>query len=224
MHNYGPDGLRDHCKLKMVVDMELQEAKDYVHQLMKEKDRIESMLNVLKTILDSNHVGMNDSLVDPAGYPRQDIDVYQVRHARHKIICLRNDHRALMNKIEEGLHKVHALAGNSAGNSIAVATNDIADDEQLEPFLRVNLVSPGSPAKIAGIEVDDLILKFGCIDYHNFKSLMDIGTLVQKRKNKAIDITVKRGSNILSFTLTPRRWHGNGLLGCNVVSIETVER
>ena len=30
---------------------------------------------------------MNDALVDSEGYPRADIDVYQVRHARHKIIC-----------------------------------------------------------------------------------------------------------------------------------------
>lgn len=30
---------------------------------------------------------MHDALVDAEGYPRQDIDVYQVRHARHRIVC-----------------------------------------------------------------------------------------------------------------------------------------
>jgi hypothetical protein len=34
-----------------------------------------------------NNVGMTEALVDDSGYPRQDLDVYQVRHARHKIIC-----------------------------------------------------------------------------------------------------------------------------------------
>lgn len=34
-----------------------------------------------------NNVGMTEALVDGSGYPRQDLDVYQVRHARHKIIC-----------------------------------------------------------------------------------------------------------------------------------------
>jgi len=34
-----------------------------------------------------NNVGMSEALVDDSGYPRQDLDVYQVRHARHKIIC-----------------------------------------------------------------------------------------------------------------------------------------
>jgi len=37
----------------MVVDMELQEAKDAVLQLMKEKDKIEDDLRALKEILDS---------------------------------------------------------------------------------------------------------------------------------------------------------------------------
>lgn len=40
-------------KTKMVVDMELQEAKDAVFQLMKEKDKIESDLRALKEVLDS---------------------------------------------------------------------------------------------------------------------------------------------------------------------------
>lgn len=34
-----------------------------------------------------NHVDMDEPLVDSEGYPRQDIDVYQVRQTRHKIIC-----------------------------------------------------------------------------------------------------------------------------------------
>ncbi|CAD1470951.1 unnamed protein product [Heterotrigona itama] len=207
----------------MVVDMELQEAKDYVLQLMKDKDKIESDLEALKEILDINHVGMEDSLVDCEGYPRNDIDVYQVRHVRHKIICLRNDHKALMNKIEEGLHKVHALARNQT-ESPSPTTTVIQDNVQLDPFLKVNLVSPGSPADIAGIQVDDLILEFGSIDCRNFKSLKDIGTLVQNSRYKTINIKLKRGSNIIALTLIPRPWIGNGLLGCNVIPIESVER
>lgn len=40
----------------MVVDMELQEAKDAVFELMKEKDKIESDLRTLKEVLDSVRV------------------------------------------------------------------------------------------------------------------------------------------------------------------------
>ena len=31
--------------------------------------------------------GMEEPLVDGEGFPRSDIDVYQVRHARHSIRC-----------------------------------------------------------------------------------------------------------------------------------------
>ncbi|XP_050590239.1 26S proteasome non-ATPase regulatory subunit 9 isoform X2 [Bombus affinis] len=132
----------------MVVDMELQEAKDYILQLMKDKDKIESDLKALKEILDISHVGMDDPLVDCEGYPRNDIDVYQVRHVRYKIICLRNDHKTLMKKMEEGLHKLHAVARGQAESSLATTTI-VQDNAQLDPFLKVNLVSSGSPAEIA---------------------------------------------------------------------------
>ncbi|CAL1675067.1 unnamed protein product [Lasius platythorax] len=210
----------------MVVDMELQEAKDAVLQLMKDKEKIESDLRTLKEILDSNHVDMDEPLVDSEGYPRQDIDVYQVRHTRHKIICLTNDHKALMKKIEEGLHKVHALSMGSEAQEPVPNVSDSQEIESvsLEPFLRVNLVSPGSPAEIAGIQVEDLILEFGSIHYRNFKSLTDIGKLVENSRYKTVNLKIKRGSNSIVLSLTPRPWVGKGLLGCNVIPLEIVER
>ncbi|XP_072755761.1 26S proteasome non-ATPase regulatory subunit 9 isoform X2 [Anoplolepis gracilipes] len=211
-------------KTKMVVDMELQEAKDAVLELMKDKEKIESNLRTLKEILNSNHVGMDEPLVDSEGYPRQDIDVYQVRHTRHKIICLTNDHKALMKKIEEGLHRIHALAEGSKTQEPVSNISDSHETEMLEPFLRVNLVSPGSPAEIAGIQVEDLILEFGSIHYRNFKSLTDIGKLVENSRYKIVQLKIKRGSNITVLSLTPRPWVGKGLLGCNVIPLEIVER
>lgn len=49
-------------KTKMVVDMELQEAKDAVLQLMKEKDKIESDLRALKEVLDSVCIALDFTL------------------------------------------------------------------------------------------------------------------------------------------------------------------
>lgn len=77
---------------------------------------------------------------------------------------------------------------------------------------------------LQGIQVEDLILEFGSIDYHNFKSLKDIGALVQNSRYKPVNVKIKRGSNTLSLSLIPRPWAGNGLLGCNVIPVETVER
>lgn len=48
--------------------------------------------NLKRDTLDFVHlqqkgVGMNEPLVDADGYPRADVDIYQVRTARHNIIC-----------------------------------------------------------------------------------------------------------------------------------------
>lgn len=54
-----------------------------------------------------------------------------------------------MAKIEEGIHKVHAL---TRANNVQQTTVDVSDGYEAkasEPFLRVNLVSPGSPAENA---------------------------------------------------------------------------
>lgn len=62
---------------------------------------------------------------------------------------LTNDYKALMKKIEEGLHKVHSLAGTTNTPQTTSDAPDSQEAETSEPFLRVNLVSPGSPAEIA---------------------------------------------------------------------------
>lgn len=62
---------------------------------------------------------------------------------------LRNDHSALMKKIEEGLHQYHALARENNAPQDVIDLPSSREAETLEPFLRVNLVSPGSPAESA---------------------------------------------------------------------------
>lgn len=107
---------------------------------------------VLKLIMFpiKNNIGMTESLVDDCGFPRNDIDVHQVRHARHQIICLQNDLKSLMKEIEKGIHQVHSEAVNetNADNSTKMAqiTIDHQDETPLIPFVKVNLVTTGSPA------------------------------------------------------------------------------
>lgn len=67
-------------------------------------------------------------------------------------IGLQNDLKALMLKIEQGLHNLHKLAATGPEQSFpgSASTSDgLQEVLLLEPFLRVNLVSPGSPAELA---------------------------------------------------------------------------
>jgi 26S proteasome non-ATPase regulatory subunit 9 len=44
--------------------------------------------------------GLKGSLVDSEGFPRADIDVYNVRHKRHRFACLQTDLKEVTMKIE----------------------------------------------------------------------------------------------------------------------------
>ena len=45
---------------------------------MKQKEALEAELKALGQVLESQGCGMEDPLVDGEGFPRSDIDVYQV--------------------------------------------------------------------------------------------------------------------------------------------------
>ncbi|NXX67280.1 PSMD9 ATPase, partial [Spizella passerina] len=61
-----------------------------VQQLVRRKDEIEAQIKACYELLEGQKgVGMHEPLVDAEGFPRSDIDLYQVRTARHNIICER---------------------------------------------------------------------------------------------------------------------------------------
>jgi 26S proteasome non-ATPase regulatory subunit 9 len=72
--------------------------------------------------------------------------------------------------------------------------------------------------------VDDLIVEFGSVNASNFRTLQDIGTVVNHSQGNSVSIKVKRHDKMLRLSLTPHAWSGRGLLGCNIIPVETVER
>ncbi|XP_025197870.1 26S proteasome non-ATPase regulatory subunit 9 [Melanaphis sacchari] len=79
-----------------------------VLDMMNEKEKLEQQLKSLGEVLESHGVGMSESLVDDQDFPRNDIDVYQIRLIRNRIICTRNDLKALMDRIEKSLNDYFA--------------------------------------------------------------------------------------------------------------------
>ncbi|KAG7164733.1 26S proteasome non-ATPase regulatory subunit 9-like, partial [Homarus americanus] len=183
-------------------------TRESVMALMEEKEKLEQTIKELWDVLKSNNIGMTESVIDSEGYPRTDIDVYQVRHARHQIKCLQNDHSALLRRIEEGLAVV--LSPSSTQDLDPNGTNVSPPSPNREPFAKVDHVVLGSPANMAGLQENDLLTQFGSITCDNFRSLVNISQI----------ITVSRNEQSVTLTLTPRQWSGRGLLGCNIVPID----
>ncbi|XP_032524086.2 26S proteasome non-ATPase regulatory subunit 9 [Danaus plexippus] len=198
-------------------------ARDRVMKLIQEKDRIESIIRDQNLILEANNVGMQDSLVDADGFPRNDIDVYKVRHARHQIICLQNDHKKIMKEIEKGLGEVHAdfLGTGGASSSTPhqpIYTNGLSrhSETHSQTFAKVGPVQEGSPADLAGLCEDDELLQFGSVNHGNFTDITQLHSIVVHSVGQAIQVRVQRQHIVVSLNVVPRPWARPGLLGCQI--------
>ncbi|UJR28601.1 hypothetical protein I4U23_009834 [Adineta vaga] len=205
-------------------DQSIKMNREELLVLVKQKDDIENELNELGNELKSQgDIGMTGELVDREGYPRNDIDLVRVRQARQRIICLQNDHKALMKQIEAGLIQIHENSSNNSSNTTD-STATISSQTTLlnkEPFLRVDIVSNESPAQIAGLQVGDLICRIGTIRKDNFRTMQDVASLVNNSENRTITLLIQRSNTKEQQTvsLTPKKWSGNGLLGCKLTPL-----
>ncbi|KAG6820723.1 hypothetical protein H0H93_012776 [Arthromyces matolae] len=167
--------------------------------LMENKTNIEERISEQISILKANDSTMQTPLVDADGFPRADIDVYAVRSARVRIIELRNDLAAVTDQIAKALETIYSPTNGSK--------EDTSGDQR--PFARVNSVAPGSPAAQAGLQSDDLLLKFGPLDHQACSSSLSPLTDV-----KHVVVKVLRSGQTLHLTLMPRTgWGGRGMLG-----------
>ncbi|KAH8383988.1 hypothetical protein KR009_011620 [Drosophila setifemur] len=137
-------------------------TKERLERLMSAKTQLEAQINKNGQILAANdNVGMAGPLVDLEGFPRNDIDIYQVRQARQTIICLQNDHKELMNQIQSLLNQYHSEISSTDPELVNRASALDLDGDRtvgganftnLAParaIVVVNLVSPNSPAEAA---------------------------------------------------------------------------
>nr|XP_020511573.1 26S proteasome non-ATPase regulatory subunit 9 isoform X2 [Labrus bergylta] len=191
-----------------------------VRNLVKKKDDIEEQIKAYYDVLEDG-VGVEGPLVDEEGFPRADVNLYQIRAARHDISCLQNDHKAIMVEIEEALHQLHAREKAKREQDEAGAQGDAMELQVTlpPPFARVDAVTQGSPACGAGLRVGDEVIEFGSVNTGNFQNLQNIASVVQHSEGKPLRVSVIRGGQKAQMSLTPQRWSGRGLLGCNIVPI-----
>jgi 26S proteasome regulatory subunit N4 len=110
--------------------------------LIARRTALEAQLDEQVSILRANGVDGRSPLVDADGFPRADIDIWAVRHARVRALELRNDLTALTNEIAAALSAVYdpttrAMDDEGAGRKVFT---------EEDAFARVDSVSLGSPA------------------------------------------------------------------------------
>jgi len=204
--------------------MSSSEARAKLMELDNSRKSLEEELKAHLDVLKSNgNVGMDDPLVDAEDFPRNDIDVYQVRHARTRINRLLNDLRKIMAQIESGVNVIHDKS-RTEGNGTNCASNRV-----VLPlcFAAIDLVTEGSPAAQDGLKVGDRVAVFGSVNADNFGALSDVGKETRQNQGKEVRVKVVRNwteerpstAEVVTVKLVPREWSGRGLLGCNIVPL-----
>lgn len=109
---------------------------------------------------------------------------------------------------------------NSTNNSNATSTTLSTN---LRPFAKINAVASHSPAQTAGLQEDDLVLRFGDIGLDSPDGFTQLAKVVPEAAaaHSSIEIVVQRGNGVTqTLKLQPRPWEGRGLLGCHIVPFQ----
>ncbi|ETV72449.1 hypothetical protein, variant 1 [Aphanomyces astaci] len=203
-------------------------------ELDKERAAIDAEIQLIVEELTAgpNPIGLKGPLVDDEGFPRSDIDVYTVRHKRHRFACLQNDLKWKMQEIEDVMTSIYAEkkaqqpppppkqptipAGPSAHSKLHAA--DVVSDSTVPVKLEGNA---GSPSSEAGLQVGDLVLEFGTATADNHRELAAIREIVMRNLDAPIEVVVQRRGTADQFrlSLVPHSWIGQGVLGCHIVPL-----
>ena len=192
--------------------------RELLEMMMKERDRLEAEAEAIRCELESapdgggRPAGMRGSLVDDEGFPRADVDVYRVRTLRNCLACIQTDHKALMAKIEKLLPTLLAPGGGGESRDVERASST------LSPFAMVESVKDQSPADCAGLLTGDALLKYGAVT-----NLADVKQFTLDHVNETFTIMVDRNNTQKVLQVTPKAWHGDGLLGCHFTPLAIIQ-
>ncbi|XP_074600306.1 26S proteasome non-ATPase regulatory subunit 9 [Brevipalpus obovatus] len=96
-----------------------EELRQELLAIHRKRSALEKEILAFHEVLKSQNVGLTDALVDENDFPREDLNLYQIRTARNKIICLTNDCRSLTLEMERKMHELHSIDKEAQENSSA---------------------------------------------------------------------------------------------------------
>lgn len=182
----------------------------------KRQDIEREIQDILRRLNAESGVGEGGSLLDKQGFPRADVDLVKIRQDRNKLASLYSDHKQLSLRIEKGLHDLHASTRQKEVRPRVNPANTSVEQAD-RPFALVDEVSTSSPAAQDGLQIGDQILQFGSL------SIKDVGSSLRKvaeyagdHENSKVLVKAVRAGKLVQVELMPRRWEGNGLIGCHM--------
>ncbi|XP_020177410.1 uncharacterized protein [Aegilops tauschii subsp. strangulata] len=198
-------------------------------RLMDRRSALEAEMDgIIAALSAPGGAGITGSLVDAEGFPRADIDIPAVLAQRRKLGELRNDHKDVTNKIEKNLEVLHSTkltrneqsiprsSGISAPLHGGLSQNDPMEEDLVTrlPFAMIDDIADGSPAALDGLLLGDEIVKFGSVEAGGRLQERLVSEALTSEDNQVSLLIIRQGSP-MNLTITPRKWHGRGLMGCH---------
>ncbi|RYG98538.1 hypothetical protein EON65_51320 [archaeon] len=195
---------------------DLKELRQSLNTLIAQRELLEVEADAIHSELTSPGpngeppAGIKDPLVDAEDFPRNDIDIYNVKRKRLRLSGINFEHKEMMKQIEALVHQMHSLESDSATPSqVEGAINNnqakqagpgtvftTAEVLLQRPIAKLDEILEGSPAAEAGIHDGDFLMKFGNITSVAADALPSIAKLVGVSVSKPIAIIVKRGEEV----------------------------
>ncbi|RLN33943.1 hypothetical protein C2845_PM03G34790 [Panicum miliaceum] len=180
--------------------------------------------------------GITGGLVDAEGFPRSDIDIPNVLAQRRRLVELRNDHKDVTNKIDKNLEILHSskLSRNEqttsrgsdtlASSHIGLSRSEPMEEDPVTrlPFAMIDEIIDGSPAAVDGLQLGDEIVKFGNVEAGDRLQERLMSEAISNEGGQ-VSLAIIRQGSAMNLTITPRRWHGRGLLGCKSSAFNVTE-
>ncbi|KAJ1289700.1 hypothetical protein BS78_02G184800 [Paspalum vaginatum] len=205
------------------------DVKSETMKLMDQRGSLEAEMDaIIARLTAPGGPGITGGLVDAEGFPRSDIDIPNILAQRRRLSELRNDHKEVTNKIDKNLEILHStkLSRNDQSTSRRSDTTcpsptGLSQSEPMEedpvttlPFALIDEITDGSPASVDGLQLGDEIVKFGNVEAGDRLQERLIAEALSNEDSQVPLIIIRQGS-AMNLTITPRKWHGRGLLGCH---------
>ena len=211
-----------------------QQLRQQLETLVAQRDLLELEADAIHSELTSPGVngeppaGIRGDLIDTEGFPRADIDLFNVRNKRRRLAEINTDHSAIMKNIEKlmlQLQEILQEQGASTDHRVSAMcvvskSSTTPHGNMNSPIAMLDEILPGSPAHSAGIQEGDFLICFGHINIDTKNSMQAIAKLVGESVGKSIHILVVRNGKVEEITLIPQSWGGRGLLGCHLSPIK----
>lgn len=202
-----------------------QALRSTLNVLSAQRDALEAEADAIHSELTSPGVngeppaGIKTSFIDAEGYPRGDIDIFNVKDKRRRLAEINTDYKALMKQIEQTMMELHKELPPVPATETTSSPASVSTPSAPKPMAKLDEIFPGSPAATAGIELNDLLIEFGTVTSNTESFLKSIVELVGKNVNQPISIVVLRNSERVELSITPQPWGGRGLLGCHLTPV-----